>query len=320
MTELLGIFQGDVILRSAVVEALRRLRDSPQLVDDVFRSLAEDHLTSADYGEKEMEQAKNWFLKTEIPVSMSWRLDEPKFPIISISQQESAEAENTLGDVHYVTSEETEADWPAISGPFSPVSFSPSSGLMVIPQGPLGQLVLAPGMYIVDHDGRPHLVEEVLDDDTVSIAAGTVADFRGSILKGAKPRLVTMVESANFRETYQIGCHVQGESFYLTWLHSVLTFALLKYRQELLEARGFERSSVVSSEFRRNGDFDQEIVYSRGITVTGYVRQYWPKDVTEQIQATGTQVVVRTSEGTAELQFDDGFSVGVENNGEVEPL
>ncbi len=320
MTEILGIHQSDILIRSAVIWALKRMRDNPKLIDSVFRSLAEDDLTKLDYGDQEIARAKEWFLKTDIPVFMSYRVDEPKFPCISISLQESSETENTLGDVHYVTSEDTEGDWPAISGPFTPTAYSPSSGMMVIPADPIAGLTLAPGMYVIDRDGRAHLVNEVLDDDTIAVTAGTVADFTGAILKGAKPRLVTSIESANCRETYQIGCHVQGESFYLSWLHSILLFTLFRYRQDLLERRGFERSSVTSSEFRRNSEFDQELVFSRGITINGFVRQVWPKDEFERIDVADTTLVVRTTDTPEALVPADDTFLGVEVDGEVVPV
>jgi hypothetical protein len=54
---------------------------------------------------------------------------------------------------------------------------------------------------------------------------------------------------------------------------------LLRYREELLEARGFERSAIGSDEFIPDAQYleGKENVFSRYIRVSGNVRQSWPK-------------------------------------------
>jgi hypothetical protein len=285
VTEALGIHQSDVIIRTAIIAGIADLRANPWLLDYVFKSLARDQLTLADYGERDISQAKEWFLKTDIPVFMNTRIDAAKLPCISIGLQESVEAEATLGDVHYVPSERSDAVWPVLIGPFTPAAFNAGSGLMKVPAAALGTKVLTPGMVLLDSAGREYPVLEVLDDDTIAIAPNTVADFRTTCLKGARPQFLTELESLSFRETYQIGCHAQGEAVHLTYLHSIIVFLLLRYKQALLESRGFERSTVSSSNFMRNDAFENELVFSRFVTITGYVRNYWPKAFSEGTEA-----------------------------------
>lgn len=293
-----GILQTDIILRSGIIEAIRRLRNDPRLFDAIFLNLREDPLTRSEYGDKEIEQAKIWFYggdgkaPVDLPVVMSYRIvpGDLQFPMISISLMESSEAEQTHGDVHYQPVEVTEADWPPLAGPFTPDEYVASSGMMIIPDSV--KIPLLAGMFILDATGRAHQVNQVLDDNLISIKPGTVADFRGAYLKGAKPRLVETVESVNMRETYQVGIHVQGESFHLTYLHAVMQFALLHYKQDLLEERGIERTSISSSEFMRNSLFGNEVVFSRGITINGFVRQIWPKRVEETVESFAASLVM----------------------------
>lgn len=284
-TEIKGIFQSDVIIRSAILRALDNIYNDPRLIDSVFRSLEEDDLTSNELGAKQIELAKEWFLNSHVPVVMNFRAAEEAIPCITISLQESTEAEQTHGDVHYVTQEPTAGDWPALTDPFSPKAYSPTSGIMLLPDGIMGNRVIAPGMLVVTRTGRSYAINEYLGDNEISLAPGTSDDFRGSIIKGTTDRYVTTIESVVFRESYQIGIHVQNEPMNLLVLHSILLFALQKYKQELLEARGFERSTLASTDFRRNMEFDMEFVYSRFINITGYVRQYWPKATKEMIDA-----------------------------------
>lgn len=293
LTEALGVFQSDVIIRTAIVAAIADLRANPWLLDYVFASLPRDQTTLREYGEKEVAQAKKWFLSTNIPVFLNVRVpDNGKPPCITVALEESSEAENTLGDSHYVPREDAEAPWPALCKPFDPISYNAPTGIMVVPESILSGLVLAPGMIVIDRHGKEHEILEVVADDTIGIEPGSVADFHLSIIKAKKPSYVAALESASFKETYSIGCHAIGEPVHLTYIHSILTFALLRYRQALLESRGFERSFIASSDFHKNEGFDPENVFSRYITLSGYVRQYWPKSVDPKVTSLGTQLLV----------------------------
>jgi hypothetical protein len=287
MTEAKGIHQSDVLIRTALVMAIADLRANPWLLDHVFASLLEDAATAQTYGEKERQKAKDWFLKTEIPVVMDYRMDDVEGTCLSISLVESSEAETTLADVHYIPTEETEAQWPPMTSEFTPTTYSASTGIIGVPVEIGDALVIVPGMVLVDSDNKDHAIIEVLDRYTIQISP-TVANFTSSVIKSAKPRLITSIESVSMRESYRIGCHAHGEPFFLTWLHSIAVFILLRYKEALLEARGFERSTISSAPFSKNEAFGQENLWSRFITINGYVRQYWPKTSGERLLSAGT--------------------------------
>jgi hypothetical protein len=306
MTEALGIHQSDIIIRSAIIAGIADMRANPWLLDIVFASLAQDKLTMGDYGEQEIAQAKKWFLKTDIPVFMNTRIDEAKLPAISIALQESVEQQATLGDVHYMPQETTEADWPALAGPFAPLAYNAGSGIMKLPADVVAEVVLVPGMVLVDRVGRVHPVLEVLDADTVAIKAGTIADFGVTILKGAKPQFVTTLESLVFRETYSIGLWAQGEAVHLTYLYSIVDFVLLRYKEALLEARGFETSTISWSNVSRNEQTENELVFTRFCNLTGLVRQYWPKVTSKQLELQQGAFLVGTQGTTPPGVTDSG--------------
>lgn len=281
-TEVTGIFQSDVIIRSAILTAIAELRASPWLLDYVFASLPKDQITKVEYGEKQVATAKKWFMSTNIPVFMVTRNDDIKLPAISISLIESTEAENTFSDTHYQVSEANAEVWLNLSDRFTPVSYSAATGVMKVPESLVQELILAPGMSIIDATGKEHEILEVTDATTVVIKAGTVASFTDAVVRSARPSAVTTMESVVMKEVYAIGCHA-GQDYQLMYLHSILTFILLRYKETLLEARGFERTQVNSSDLRKNEAFDPEEAYSRHIQITGYVRQMWPKAVDARI-------------------------------------
>lgn len=294
-SEALGIHQSDVIIRSAIVAAIADMRANPWLIDYVFSSLPRDDQTWKDYGEKSVQKAKEWFLKTDIPVSMVPRIDEGRWPRITISLADSQETENTLGDVHYEPVQFVDSDeWPALTNFFTPTSYDPQTGKIVLPTEITNELKVVKGMYLIDTVGKEHLI--IGQDETgIYIQSGTIVDFRQALVKGVKPTTAVFLESAAFRETYHIGVHVGGEPVYLTWLHSIVSFALLRYRQALLEARGFERSYITSSDFIKNDTFEGELVFSRYITIQGIVRNYWPKAVTSTINDTSSSSALKVN-------------------------
>lgn len=290
-TEVDGIFQGDIILRTALVAAIQDIRANPWLLDYVFASLAKDSLSRPSYGEKEIAAAKRWFLKTNVPIVMVPRIDEAKVPCISIRLVSSDESEVTLGDIHYQPTEDNSWDWPALAGPFSPSTYNPTTGMMTFPVSVTSNIVVAPNMILVDSVGGQHPILDVDDAGNIIIEAGTIADFSKALLKGQPPVFVTDIESVRYRETYQIGVHVSSEPVYLSWLHAVVVFILFRYKQEFLEARGLAQTVFGSTDFERNEINEGENVFSRYVNLTGYVRQSWPKLVSEKIAVTVTQPI-----------------------------
>ena len=289
-TEAVGVHQTDVIVRSALIAGLSDLRANPQLLDYAFASLPRDPLTAQEYGAPEVDRAKEWFLSTDIRVFINVNPNEVKFPCVSIALQSSAEqdAEGTLSDTHYQPYEDRDVEWAVLFGPFTPTAYDPETGKLTYNSNDLNVAVLAPGMAVVTQNGTVYTILAVNDQDLTVDSGAQYADLRNAVVKGPRPSLTVEVESAVFREVFQLGCHVDSEPNHLTYLHSLVIFTLLRYRQALLEARGFERASVSSSDFKRDDETLPETIYSRYVTVTGTVRQAWPKAVLPKITTTLT--------------------------------
>lgn len=284
-SEILGIHQSDVIIRSAIIAGINDLRNNPFLLDYVFASLPRDALTAAEYGEAEVTQAKRWFQNTNISVYVNVNPESVKFPCITITLMSSneQEAEDTLADIHYVPHEDNDGDWPTLIGPIDVVAKDPVAGTVTLDPVALGTFVLAPGMILLTKAGKQLSITSVIDN--VVTCTGALGDLSQIQVKPSRPAQVATIESALFRETYALGCHSDSEPVHLTYLHSVVVFVLLCYRQTLLEARGFERSTVSSTDFKREEDLLPEVLYSRFVTITGTVRQIWPKLIVPKIQS-----------------------------------
>lgn len=278
-----GIHQSDILIREAILAGIADLRKNIWLLDYCFASLPKDELTASKYGEKSVEFAKKWFKSNEISVVMNVKVDEPAYPCITIGLQDSIETKNNLADVHHQSAEDYDADWPILIGPFSPQSYDAEEGLVTISSSYVKEITPAIGMSLVDKSGQTYEILNVDSPTEFYIADGTVVDLEDATIRQRRPAYIVTLESAAFKETYSLGCHVVGEPVNAIYLHSILVFCLLRYREQYLEGRGFYDSSIASADLKKERDGKGEIITSRYMTITGMVYQYWPKERRQKI-------------------------------------
>lgn len=289
-TEATGIFQSDMLIRHAILAGFKDLRANDWLLDFVCQGLNQDNLTSDIYGQKEILALKNWFLKTEIPVIVNGSLVGVKSPSITCALVSSNEQENTMGDVHYVPQEDVvDAPWPDLTPKFDPV-FDVATGKVTLPI--IITVGIFPGMNIIDAQGLAHEILSADDDHVFYIAPGTPQDFRGATIRAGSPAMLQTLESAAFTETYQLGCHVEGEPLQLIFLHSLLVFVLKRGNQVYLEGRGFEKSTISSTDFAKNEYYNVENAWSRYVSITGTVRSTWPKFRYQKITGVNSYIAI----------------------------
>lgn len=293
--------------------AIADIRANPWLLDYVWASVVQDALTARTYGMADLERSKEWFLNTDFPVKVGPVMDETAVPVIVVSLGNSEEqtAEATIGDINPdgATEDNTSAEWPPMTTPLIPVSYDQATGVLVLREKDIpSDFSVAEGMYVIDRFGAPHEIKKTYGRAAVGVAPGTVADFRGGTIKTARPTWLTFVESSSFRESYQLAVKVGGEPVNTVLLHSVVVFCLLRYKEVLLEARGFERSTFTSSDLKLDTEMSEtQPVFARYISLSGYIRQYWPKLVTPKIAVAYTQgrVIAAGPTGTQDWSLDD---------------
>jgi len=284
-----GIFQSDLCLQHAIIEGFKQLRSTPWLLDAVMRGITFDPLTSLKYGQKELDQLKRWFLRTEIPV-VAYRLGGAAVPSVSLALVASNIDAATLGDIHYEP-EETISDGGAyiIAGPFSP-SYDGTTGLMTLPSS-LSTDVF-PGMVVMDAKGQswPILsVESNVSPISFTLDTGILAPFETATIRAPASNVIESHESIKMKEAWSLGIHVNTEPGHLLFLHAVVSFVLLWGRETLLEARGFELTDFSSTDFNKNQAFDEENVWSRFINLNGITMSVWPKRRMSKILGVASQ-------------------------------
>jgi hypothetical protein len=193
------------------------------------------------------------------------------------------------------------------------MGYDSDTGKLMMPVEVLNTIIPVEGMVIEDASGCSSSITEAYSEE-VYVAPNLLLKT-GKLWLKSRFKQKVQLEAANFKESYVIGCHSRGEPFECLYLHSIVLFSLMRYRQKLLEERGFVRSSVSSTDVRVNESFDTEIVYSRFITLNGFVRQFWPKQITNPIE----NVIFRQDGQTnGEYLQSDGWGWGATEKGGIE--
>jgi hypothetical protein len=297
-----GVFPDDLLIKSTLEHGLKELRENQWELSLVFAALTKDPVTFALYGEKERQRAIEWFNNTQISVLWDLRLAADKIPSVSYSIQSCEQTEETLADAHYDMSEDRTAEWEAVTAQLQP-NYIPATGLVTIDESAL-QGPITEGMMLVTKTGTQYAILEVASINQFFIAKNLITDLNGSYVKTGSPSLVSGIESDRFKETLKIGCHVSGDPITLTYLHSIVFYILLKYRKTLLEARGFERSTISAGPYMRDDRFQigADQCFTRYINLVGTVTMTWAATQVKKIQ-TVTGSLDAVSAGTNPDRF-----------------
>lgn len=106
-TEVVGIFQGDIIIKSALEKCLKELKNDPGLVEDALAALPQDLVTADRYGNATITQCKKWFAETDVEVLLGLKFRYMEKPaIVAIELGDEGENETTLGDKNYIALED----------------------------------------------------------------------------------------------------------------------------------------------------------------------------------------------------------------------
>ena len=306
----MSIFQGDLIVRRALVDGMEDIRSNPWLLDDVFAQCAQEGSLKDEFGYKEIKRARDWFTKTDIPVVMDNRADDLRTPCITVHLGQSQEKLNRaslsdegmdedLDGTQTIEPGEVTGSPVIVAGPFTPATYDPVTGVVGLPDTVDTASVYA-GQFVVDrHDGRAYEIAEVVDPTHLRIAAGvTTADFDGAVVTPQFSVQKLRRQLTYFDEVYQLGLHVHGDPAQLLWLYSIAVFILLRYKQALLEGKGFELSTFSATDMIRNEAFESEKVFSRYISLSGVVQHDWVEYVSPRVEGTVITGIVYCSAGS----------------------
>lgn len=307
----MSIFAGDLIIKTAIELGLDDLKKNDWLVDEILNDCTDIPELAQKYGQKEIDSCKSWLKSANISIVMKDRPgDKDDLPCVCISLGSSSEidGDKRMGDlttdVLNLIPSKIGKKIPYIIKPFTPVSYDIEEGLVELP-AEIEASQVSSGMILINPDsGNGAVITGLGGDNGVEIEAGV--DLEATRLAVVPQYQIYRVrrEGSFFHETYNIGCHVPGDPTQLLWLHAIVLTILLRYREGLLEARGFSETLVSSSDMVPNNSWGVpggENAYSRYITLSGKVENTWlktPRRVIENIKL-------------ADTTTENGFSGGI---------
>lgn len=288
----IGIFQGDLVIKTAIELAIEDMRKNPWIIEDIFRTLVENPLLAQKYGMKEVARAKEFILNNNIAIYMRHRLDKMEYPCITISIGNSTEDKSlaTLGDqsVAFEEYDANEIGKPIkyLVKPFSPVSYDQTTGVLEIPGSIQEYRYIDKGMLLVDPaTGGAYIINGKTGVHGLQIAAGSVLPSGQLAIIPQYHIYKARRERAISQEQYTIGCHTHGDPSTLIFLFSLVKYSLYRYREGLLEHNNFQLSNLSCTDMIKNDQMAEENVYSRWITLSGQVEESWVKSPKRFIEA-----------------------------------
>lgn len=234
---------------------------------------------------REKDRAKKWFLETEVSVLLTHRITDPiQFPAVSVSLESSTQDFSTLGDINYEPNDVVNSNsFISVIGPITG-NYTPATGVLLI-NNP-NRTPITPNMQVLDlATNKTYPIRDItLGTGTqlqLILDTNLNVNFKSISIIPPSQLLNVSLESALFRETYTIQSAVVGEPESAIWLHSVLMFCMLRYKQNYLEARGFTSTTISTGPLEKLPT-GEENIFGRSITISGFVRHSWPKYISQQ--------------------------------------
>lgn len=282
----MGVFQGDVIIKAMIDLSIDEMRKNPWLLDDVFSSLKVIPYIADKYGQANINAAKEWFANNQIDVYMRPRNDKDKMPFVSVlpgGSQEKPEMK-TMGDASpdkiILLPLDIGKPIQYVIKPFTPLAYDPDTGVVSLDSSTPGFDITEPGMVLVNPENGTGFIIQSVAPGAILIEPGH--DISATQL-GVVPQFQyyeARIEHTWNQETYSIGCYAHGDPQNLIWLHSIVYYAIMRYREVLLEGNGFDESVISSGEISEDPNYEGpggEEAFVRFITISGQVEQSWIK-------------------------------------------
>lgn len=289
----------DLVLLKLFKQGMAEIRANPWLLDFIFERLIEEEMDlQASYGEREINRAKSWFMKNNIDVRLAYNMDAITFPCIAIELLTQSEDKS-----HAVLANVAGGPWDedvdqnayvikprALVGPFPSVNYSITTGEVTLPDGYDTEVIFKNQSLYSPNSKTEYVIQSINLTSTNSfyIESGLRENFTGSYISPAYQTMKVRRELAHFVENYNFKLMVQGDPGYLIWLHTIVSYLLLKFRKTLLERKNIFLTTISSGPImqEQTEQMGGEIVFSRSITMDGTCEVTWVSDILERFEGT----------------------------------
>ena len=276
----MGIFQADVALHTFLKIALADMRRNKFLLQQAFEDLANDSLYKDQYGKSEQERIAA-LLDRQIMIYSGHRPpDTAKYPcfVIKLGSGQEDSGRESLND--YPESEQVDSN--TLNGAFpnekiiaeglTPISYEESTGTITFNlDTDLDTLRVFDGHFILDTiNNKKYPIILVLNKSQLLI--DSVHDINLTNLK-----IVTKDKNYShtkktlwFWENHTIEAW-STDSLECIYLWNILMYALMRYKQPLLDNRGFSIGTYSYGPIQQYNPEDPNSLYFRDVSLRGRV-------------------------------------------------
>jgi hypothetical protein len=248
---------------------------------------------------------------------MSERDDKLEFPCVVIEMGSSNEKESmkSMADLSYqsikLMPNNINKPIQFVTKPIGGGTYSSATGAFSF-NADVDLNAVSPGMILVNPaTGTGFVIKSVTVANQVNLLPNLVFT---PALYGIIPEYQfyeAKIGHTFMQENYRIICNSMDQQSIL-WLHSIVVYSLLRYRQTLLEHDGFAESTISSSKMFPNPDYSDagQIIWSKEANITGQVEQTFiiqPHRIIENISlgnANGYEGGVKILSNTTDSQED----------------
>lgn len=274
------IFLGDLRIKACIELFLEDISKNEWLINDVLGDTVANPYLVKLYG-SQIESCKQWLKNNRINIFMSERDDRVEFPCVVIEMGTS----NEKAEMKHMADLSTQVVNMIPNNINKPIPYvvKPLSGTYDTNLGtftfssPVDLNLVGEGMILLDPaSGTGYVINSNYAPNTVMLTKGLTlkAERFGIIPKYQYYQ--TRIGHSFFTEPYKITVNAIDQQTCL-WLHSIVVYALLRYRQSLLEADGYAESMISSGKMYPNLDFSDtgQVIWSRDVNITGQVENRW---------------------------------------------
>jgi hypothetical protein len=279
------IFQLDMVLKSMVELSLEDMRQNPWLIDDMLSICISNPYLNQKYGQKHIDACKEWFLNNNIEVYLRPRMDEDRSPCINIVPGPADEKDEMkhMGDasteVATLLPKQIGKSISYIVKPFTPTGYDMDTGMVYV-ENSVNLENVRQGMILVNPTTGEGVVIQEVTTNGIMIESNISLNATQLAIVPQYQYYRAAVEHTFFQETSQILCHSHGDPQTVLWLHSIVLYAVLRYRENLFEGLGFTQTSVRNSSLSEDSNYsgpNGEQAFVRSVTVTGMTENTWIK-------------------------------------------
>lgn len=277
------IFQQD-ILKESVSLALADIRKNLWLIDDILADFVTNPYLKDKYGQRQIDACKEWFKNNEIEVVIGYRGDKMKTPCVTImldSQNENTEYKTMADqspDSVILLPNVVGKPIPYVVKPFVPTGYDENSGEVSIDPS-IDLSGVSHGMLLVNPSNGTGYVITSITPDGVAIEPGLDISTSQFGIVPQYQYYKARVEHIWMNTSYTVLCTAHGDPSVTLWLHSIVFYAFLRYKESLLEALGLSESVFSTSPLAINEEIGSgtELAWDRSIQISGVTEQTFIK-------------------------------------------